>query len=90
MAKGFGLVFGGFVFLQDRPNLRILASVLGGGPDGYRVGCVVAINSKVPQGLLVLCTYSCFCTGRSVSLIIYRRQLRPRLAVHTSLDLWDN
>lgn len=68
----------------------MLASVLGGGP-GWVCGLGgVAIDFEVPQGLLVLCVYLCFCTERSVSPIVYRRQLRPRLAVHTGLDLWDN
>lgn len=81
------LVSGGFVFLQGRPNLKILAMTLGGGPSRFGLGIGVAIDFKVPQGLLVLCVYPCFCTGRSVSLIVCRRQLRPRLAIHTGLDL---
>lgn len=61
-----------------------------GGPSRFRVVCGVADDFKVPQGLLVLCGYSCFCTRGSISLIICGRQLGPRLAIHTSLDLWDN
>lgn len=61
-----------------------------GGSSGGRGYVGVAAYFEVPQGLLVLCSYSCFCTGRSNSLITYRRQLRPRLAIHTSPDLWDN
>lgn len=35
MVKGFGLVFGGFVFLQGRPNLKMLANVWGGKPSRF-------------------------------------------------------
>lgn len=47
------------------------------------------LASKAPQGLLVLCWYSRFCTGRSISLVGKRRQLSPRLAIHTGSHLRD-
>ena len=49
-----------------------------------------ALVSKAPKGLLVLRAYPRFCTGRSISLTLEGRQLSPRDAIHTSLQLRDN
>ena len=50
----------------------------------------VALVSKAPKGLLVLRVHPRFCTGRSISLTLEGRQLSPRGAIHTSLQLRDN